>query len=847
MKHLRPQATLVVIWLFACARGTTVTGQDTRLLPDEVLGSSPEVAVDAAVLLEQVGEGEVGGPSGDETSDGASDDGPHKDLAESLVPTDRGDVEVISVSDSGPCLKRGDCPVGSFCQEGLCVPWVCVPGSRVCEENILKVCSKDGDGFVEERDCDDGDPCTVGDRCENLQCVPGEPLDCQDSDPCTVDVCSPTEGCTHVLVDGLQCDDGDPCTVNDKCTDGKCVGVAKDCDDKNSCTDDWCESSRGCVHYPNQAICDDANACTVGDRCVEGVCEGLSICDDLDPCTLDLCKDGVCSHELIPNCGPCQTDAQCEDNNPCSLDFCVEGTCIHVLAPEPPCCDADTDCDDEIACTSDECIGPPFGVCRHRAVPSVECCAYEPFSAQFTGGGLNGLTCDPPTNGVGWQVVASSISTSAPWALYYGNPAAQNYDSGGVPNFGSATTPDILLPAGVAIWLEFSLWMDVEASEAVDVLTVEALAGGRTYLLWRKPAGLPMKTWTKITVNISALQGRVLRFRFTFDTKDALENFGQGIFMDDIRVTSTCKPFKCANDTDCESVGVVGSCVLNVCDFEEVLTAQYAFGQGELTTPYGVAAAPDRIFVSDKDAHRINVYSPDGVFLFAFGSKGSGEGQLQSPRGLAVGLGRVFVADTGNHRIAVFTEKGIFMFAFGKKGSSEGEFNEPKDIAVTPDGGVIYVADTSNHRIQAFDRDGLFLLAFGEYGKKPGQFRSPSCVLVSSDYRVLVCDTQNHRIQIFTWDGEFISSLQGAGELALDSPYGVALQQDGTVFVADTLHHRLVMFAPEGIPFGAFGGFGDALGQFRYPMGLSFDPAQRLYVADSSNRRIVVVWKSALP
>jgi hypothetical protein len=43
------------------------------------------------------------------------------------------------------------------------------------------------------------------------------------------------------------CDDGDPCTFHDRLQDGKCVGIAVDCDDDNPLTDDSCNGD-GCTH-----------------------------------------------------------------------------------------------------------------------------------------------------------------------------------------------------------------------------------------------------------------------------------------------------------------------------------------------------------------------------------------------------------------------------------------------------------------------------------------------------------------------------------------------------------------------------------------------------------------------
>ena len=51
----------------------------------------------------------------------------------------------------------------------------------------------------------------------------------------------------------------------------------------------------------------------------------------------------------------------------------------------------------------------------------------------------------------------------------------------------------------------------------------------------------------------------------------------------------------------------------------------------------------------------MQVFSPQGAFLFEWGSFGSGESQFDGPEGIAVdGSGNVYVADWGNDRVQVF-------------------------------------------------------------------------------------------------------------------------------------------------------------------------------------------------
>ncbi|NOZ02629.1 MAG: hypothetical protein GXP54_12165, partial [Deltaproteobacteria bacterium] len=749
--------------------------------------------------------------NGDDTDGGPGQDTVYKDSLSEIGDPCEGDGDCAGlVCDpvSGRCVEcvtSVDCKAaGKFCRDNECLDWECAPGSRFCEGSVLVTCSQEGDGPVDQIECDDGDICTEGDVCLGTGCVQGTPKDCDDDNECTADACDPDTGCVHLNVD-IPCDDGNPCTIDDHCLDGTCIGGGEPgCDDANPCTDDECVLPVGCRHEPNTSSCDDADPCALSKKCVLGLCTATSIknCDDQNTCTLDSCDPdtGQCQHAQIPQCGPCVIDSQCDDGNPCSVDGCANGKCVHYPGTAPECCMTDSECDDQDPCTTDDCTGSPFGTCSHLPAQGAACCDDEVFLADFVGGSLDGFELDPPQSGVGWRVVQTPHSGSAPWALYYGNPVNMNYDSGKA-NEGTATGPEITLPAGVELTLRFTTWQDVEKAVNLDYLEVTASTGAGDYLVWRKPMGLAMNSLTTVTADISALQARKVRLGFRFSTADAEVNDLEGVYIDDIEVFGPCVPAKCIRDLDCWSLGMGGSCVNEACDYTQVLApiriiGSDATGPEKLDSPFDVSVSPGngKVFVSDKAHHRVRVFTPNGELEYTIGSFGTSEGMFNQPHGLASSVDRLYVADTQNHRIQVFTIAGVFMFAFGEKGDGAGLFNQPKDVALTPDGEVVYIADTSNHRIQAFDKDGVFLFEFGSYGKSDGLMRSPSCVLTAPDYRVLVCDTQNHRIQVFAFDGVFIDKIKPTDEWSLYYPYGAVFGPDGRLVVADTYHHRIEVF-----------------------------------------------------
>jgi len=118
---------------------------------------------------------------------------------------------------------------------------------------------------------------------------------------------------------------------------------------------------------------------------------------------------------------------------------------------------------------------------------------------------------------------------------------------------------------------------------------------------------------------------------------------------------------------------------------------------GGIAVDYG-----GNIYVADTANHRIQEFTPGGVFLRSWGTAGSGQGRFNGPSGIAVeGSGKVYVADTANHRIQKFTSEGVFLTKWGAEGSGAGEFASPMGVALDSSG-IVYVADSNNFRIQKF-------------------------------------------------------------------------------------------------------------------------------------------------
>ena len=142
----------------------------------------------------------------------------------------------------------------------------------------------------------------------------------------------------------------------------------------------------------------------------------------------------------------------------------------------------------------------------------------------------------------------------------------------------------------------------------------------------------------------------------------------------------------------------------------------------EVGAPYALEITKrGELVVTEKNLHRVSVFSLSGERLRSFGSSGANQGQFHGPRGVTVdGEGNILVSDSHNDRIQKFTADGKFLMAVGTgEGDDEGQFDSPAGITCDSTGKV-YVVDSFNHRIQVFTATGNFLSAFGSFGTGPG-------------------------------------------------------------------------------------------------------------------------------
>jgi sugar lactone lactonase YvrE/cytochrome c553 len=255
--------------------------------------------------------------------------------------------------------------------------------------------------------------------------------------------------------------------------------------------------------------------------------------------------------------------------------------------------------------------------------------------------------------------------------------------------------------------------------------------------------------------------------------------------------------------------------IAGLCDLEcsDDSAGPTPVSQTQIGLPASIAIHPDgRIFFSESGCSRLRVltvgttrdviqppHCTKAVNLFP-------DGIIETLAGRSEANG--YAGDGGPARDALFNIDNTPVFAnFG--------------IALSPEVPPrrLYVCDTKNHCVRYVDLTAtpptihLFAGVPMQFGFEDGpalqaRFNNPTYPTVHSDGCVYVADTRNHAIRRIDPDGRAVVTIAGTGQRGfngdnlpptgaqLNNPYGVAVHPDGRIFIADTDNHRIRVIYP---------------------------------------------------
>ena len=192
--------------------------------------------------------------------------------------------------------------------------------------------------------------------------------------------------------------------------------------------------------------------------------------------------------------------------------------------------------------------------------------------------------------------------------------------------------------------------------------------------------------------------------------------------------------------------------------------------------------------------------------------------------------------------------------------------NSVNDLAADLNGNL-FIAD--GVRLRRVDPSGSIVTVAGDgYAHSVGdggpatmaQLYQPSALTLDSAGNLFIADSGTERVRQVMRDGT-VTTLAGtgtaargaadgspAGNVALNTPMGVAMDSSGNVLVADTYNHRVLLVTPaRAIRTVAGTGTGGAspegtaplVAQLRGPRAVCADRTGNLYIVDTSNHRVL--------
>ncbi len=318
-----------------------------------------------------------------------------------------------------------------------------------------------------------------------------------------------------------------------------------------------------------------------------------------------------------------------------------------------------------------------------------------------------------------------------------------------------------------------------------------------------------------------------------------------------------------------------------------------------LYLPQDVTAAPDGgLFLLDWNNHRVRLVNADGVVDTIAGTGLLGDGpegpalaaSFNHPSGVLVDDdGTLLVAAWHNSRIErIDLEAGTLSFVAGTGSRNFGGDGGDAKVAVLDlpssvaldDEGRLYISDSANQRIRRLLLDGTIetwggsgtaafsgdgdIVANAEFANPKGQAAAPAGRLVFHEGAIYVADTLNQRIRRIDVATDLVSTIAGNGtpgyagdggpatEGSFFSPTDLAFGPDGSLYVADTENSCVRRIDPAGTLSTAAGRCGEADftgdggpaedARLYKPFGVDVDTEGNLYIADTYNHVIRVVW-----
>ena len=244
---------------------------------------------------------------------------------------------------------------------------------------------------------------------------------------------------------------------------------------------------------------------------------------------------------------------------------------------------------------------------------------------------------------------------------------------------------------------------------------------------------------------------------------------------------------------------------------------------GVFGSPNGMAINPknNSIYICDGYSDRVQVYDKSFDFVFQFSDK------MVIPIGICIKKNKVYVTQFDSHRLNLYSTEGKYLRSVGIKGKKRLKFDSPGGLDISTDRDRIYIAECYNNRVQCLNLN----LKFNSFIE---DIYGTSDVKLTSN-EIVVLSLHNPCVSLYTYSHQLIREMIPIGEgNPFLIPLFLILDEASNILITDIERYCVFVFSFGGELIHRFGREGGKRGEFIIPRGISIDFQGRIIVSSEN-------------
>lgn len=295
-----------------------------------------------------------------------------------------------------------------------------------------------------------------------------------------------------------------------------------------------------------------------------------------------------------------------------------------------------------------------------------------------------------------------------------------------------------------------------------------------------------------------------------------------------------------------DKLSLTGDILLNglkqqqVREYKNVIMPVVTFGKhrendsspGAFCFPVGVTIHPAtrNMYICDVANQRVQVFNESFNFVFLF------NGIMDGPNGICIQRNKVYVTQYNSNRLNVYSTDGKCLESVGGKGKNHLEFHHPKGVDISIEKNRIYIAEYGNDRVQCLNLDLTYHSTIEDV------FAVNEVKLTAGE--VVVLSHANLCVSLYSYSHQLIRKMIPRGEdYQLRVPCRFVLDKYLNILICDSKSHSVCIYSYTGELVHKFGQEGGKRGDFINPTGITTCSQGRIIVISANPNNCVQVFQ----